>query len=569
MYTRILSNHHRVVTTQGAANLDVHSVGPHPIIRHFLDRMAFSRIVGGCLGTDRESLLNHSQTLSILIQNIILSPAPMYRIAEWAEPIDSKALGISESEKKSLNDDRVARSLDALTSSRSRSLFFRLALHIIKEFELQTQRIHHDTTTVTFHGSYEGSIQEPQIARGINKDHRPDLKQLVFGINVTADGAVPLTHQVLNGNRTDDTIHCNNVDQLRQLLGREEFIYVADSKLCTNKNLRHIDSYGGRFVTVLPRTRHEDKDFRDQLRKNKVSVRWRKSLELPNKRKRDVVDVYWMTSDGPNKTSEGYRIVWCRSSQKMEIDTKSRESNLERAEIALYELNSKLNRGKLRSKTEISKRVKIIQKGFYCEKFLKVRVSSRTQVSIRRLQRGRPRKDAPVKEIRSKMYFLEVQRDKESIRAEARTDGVFPLVTNLEKRGYAKKEVLLIYKYQPYVEKRHNLFKNELGVAPVYLKKPSRAAGLLHATFLAMILDALIERTVREGMIKHRIASIPILPEGRKSKTPTTARLMEMFNGVSWFEFKRGDEVVLFPIKLTDLQKQILLLLGIDSSVYQ
>ena len=129
MHTRQNGRSRRVVTPAGPANLRVHLIGPHPILTHFLDRMAFSRIVGSCLGTPREGLLDHAQTLATLVQNIILSPAPLYRIAEWAAPIDPMALGLSATEQKSINDDRVARSLDALSSPRARSLFFRLALH--------------------------------------------------------------------------------------------------------------------------------------------------------------------------------------------------------------------------------------------------------------------------------------------------------------------------------------------------------------------------------------------------------------------------------------------------------
>ena len=55
-------------------------------------------------------------------------------------------------------------------------MFFRLALRIIKDFKLETHRIHFDTTTVTLSGTYEGSRVEPRITFGYNKDHRPDLK---------------------------------------------------------------------------------------------------------------------------------------------------------------------------------------------------------------------------------------------------------------------------------------------------------------------------------------------------------------------------------------------------------
>jgi transposase len=513
-------------------------------------------------------ILDHAQTLAVFIQSILLSPAPLYRIAQWAQPIDPAALELSPSEKVSLNDDRVARSLDALVSVRARSLFFQLAVHIIEQFELDTGRIHHDTTTVTFHGQYRTSIREPRISRGINKDHRPDLKQLVFGLNVTADGAVPISHDVYSGNRSDDTVHRSNVEQLRLILRRTDFIYVADSKLATRKNLAYVAKYGGKFVTVLPRSRAEDKRFRQALREG-APVRWRRLLEIESQRRKDdPPDVYSSTADGPKVTSEGYRIVWVRSSLKMELDALAREASLERAEAQIVDLQARLNRGKLCKRASIKKKVQDLLRQHHCQHLLQVRIASQTHIRTQRLRRGRPRKDDPVKEIRTRLYHLEVRRNKEALRAEARTDGVFPLVTNLPPNVTPKKEVLLIYKFQPYVEKRHALLKSELEVAPVYLKKPRRAAGLVHALFLAMTLDALIERTLRQGMRREGIPALPILPEGRLTRTPTTARLLEMFSDVCWYEFERGGETVTFPIHLSPLQNDLLRLLGMDRSAY-
>ena len=83
-----------------------------------------------------------------------------------------------------------------------------------------------------------------------------------------------------------------------------------------------------------------------------------------------------------------------------------------------------------------------------------------------------------------------------------------------------------------------------------------------------MTLDALIERTVRSNMVRDSVESLPILPEGRKTKTPTTARILEMFSDVCWYEFERGGETVTFPIQLSPLQKQLLRLLDMDPSGY-
>ena len=41
-------------------------------------------------------------------------------------------------------------------------------------------------------------------------------------------------------------------------MGRPDFIYVADSKLCVTATMTHINGQGGHFVTVLPATRKEE-----------------------------------------------------------------------------------------------------------------------------------------------------------------------------------------------------------------------------------------------------------------------------------------------------------------------
>lgn len=563
MYTRQPPNIKH--SSAGSATLKVHLLGACPIILHFLDRMDLERIIQSCLPPRGSLALSHGKTLAVLVQNLIVSPAPLYRIAEWAKPFEASALGLSESEKDVLNDDRVARSLDALASEHGRSLFFRLALRMIKQFELETERIHFDTTTVTFHGQYKTSFKEPKITHGINKDHRPDLRQLVFGLNITSDGAVPLSHQVLSGNRTDDTVHRSNIDHLRQLLGREDFIYVADSKLCTANNLYHIARYGGKFVTVLPRTRREDKAFRERLRKMKV--RWHHILTIPGKCCKDnPPDVFYTSSEGPSRTKEGYRIVWIKSSQKALLDKERRLQSIEKAEIALVQLAAKLNKRNLKSRRRIGKAYKAILQKYNCQSFIDVTIRQKTQVVRRRLRRGRPSEKDAIEKISYPIFKLEFMRNKEGIRQESRTDGVFPLVTNLATA--AKKEILLIYKYQPYLEKRFSQLKTDHEIAPIYLKKPRRVAGLIHAYFIAIAASSLIERQVRKSMVKEKISELPLLPEGRVTKTPTAMRILEAFSDLCWYEFEGEKEKAVFPIKLSALQKQLLRLLGLPENFY-
>ena len=87
--------------------------------------------------------------------------------------------------------------------------------------------MHNDSTTVTFSGDYADAAQESRrrgqprlaITWGHNKDHRPDLKQLLFILTVSKDG-VPVYFQAKSGNVADDTTHRDTWDLLCKLVGR-------------------------------------------------------------------------------------------------------------------------------------------------------------------------------------------------------------------------------------------------------------------------------------------------------------------------------------------------------------
>lgn len=103
------------------------------------------------------------------------------------------------------------------------------------------------------------------ILHGHSKDHRPDLKQLVWILTISSDGAVLIACRIANGNVTDDTTHIATWDGLVNLLGRSDFLYVADSKLATKTNMDHIAKNNGRFISVLPATRKEVDAFKSYV----------------------------------------------------------------------------------------------------------------------------------------------------------------------------------------------------------------------------------------------------------------------------------------------------------------
>jgi transposase len=542
-------------------------IGAHPIIEHFIELLTLRGIIGTYMRSDKRMKLDDDKALTLLIHNILTTPHPLYEIQDWLKPLDEEQVGLVSEETKFIQDDRIGRALVRFYNSRHKDMFFRLALRAIKIFELDCSQIHQDTTTVTFAGKYPGWSAKELLTQGINKDHRPDLKQLVLGLNVTADGSVPILHQIYNGNQTDDRLHPANHKRLQKLLQRVDFIYVADCKLATEENLQKISAWGGLFVSVMPRTWKEDEQFRNKARKGKI--KWKHILSRKNNRYPDSkVDRYYV-ANGDYKTSHGYNLHWIRSTQKAEQDTETRQRHLERALEELRKLQPKLNRYNLKQRKQIKQRIKRILKEFHCQTLIEYEIHTTREYRRIYPKKGRPGKNAATRISWKQIFSISFGINKDAVDIDAKTDGVFPLITNLDDKTHKPKKVLEIYKFQPFLEKRNSQIKTYQEIAPIYLKKGERVIAFLHIHVMALMVATLIERKVRLAMKTKGISSLPIYPENRPCKTPTMFDIVRLFTGVERYEVSECDKINIFPAELTKTQKEVLMLLEVPMAHYQ
>jgi transposase len=516
--------------------------------------------------SDKRRKLDDGSILALLIHNILTTPQPLYEMQDWLQPLDAEKLGFEPHETAYIQDDRVGKSLANFYGSRHKDVFFRLALRAIKIFRLDCSQIHSDTTTVTFAGRYAGWSAQELLTYGKNKDHRPDLKQLVLGLSVTADGAVPIAHQIYSGNQTDDRLHPANHKALQKLLRRVDFIYVADSKLATEENLRTISAWHGRFVSVMPRTWKADEQFRAQVRRGAVT--WRHILSRRNNRQPDSkLDRYYV-AEGDHTTSHGYRLHWIRSTQKAEQDAETRARRLQRASEELRKIQTKINTYHLKRRRQIVQRVEDVLKQGECETLIAYQIHATREYKRIHRKKGRPTNDAPYQTVWKYVYSLSFAVDADAVKNAATTDGVFPLITNLDPATHPAKKVLELYKFQPFLETRHSQIKTYQEIAPVYLKNAERVVAFLHIHVMALMVAALIERKLRLAMRQQGISSLPIYPEDRPCTSPTMFDIVRLFRNVERYEVAVGDDINVFPAQLTDIQKQVLRLLEVPIAAY-
>ena len=126
--------------------------------------------------------------IGVVVRNLIVAHQPVYALGEWAAPYQPGLLDLGPTDAAALNDDRVGRMLDRLFDADRATLITEVVLRSIREFDIELSQLHNDSTTVTFSGVYQGATGRarggkatPVITHGHNKDHRPDLKQLLLG----------------------------------------------------------------------------------------------------------------------------------------------------------------------------------------------------------------------------------------------------------------------------------------------------------------------------------------------------------------------------------------------------
>jgi transposase len=531
------------------------ALGALPILDHVIAGIGLERFLTEALGHAR-----YARAILLLVKNIAVERNPLYAIAEWAAGYDPALVYGGN-----FGDDVLARALDRLFQADRASLLTHVVLRAVKAYAVELHQIHQDTTSVKLTGAYEKQHRRAvQLLRGYSKDHRPDLRQLVYELSVTRDGAIPILFKAHDGNRTDDTLHWENWQMLRGLIGRSDFLYVADSKLCVSETLLKLDRNQGHFITIVPRTRTEVDAFQQKVQD--ALVRWEKVLARRSGRKYERIDVYEVAS-GMYQLQEGFRLFWFRSSEKARRDWNEREDKIAAAMAQLQRLGDPERKKKPRTQAKLRKQAEAILARFAVAGWVKVDIALEEVVKFRQLTRGRASSHTVYRKIVRWRPHLNYSRDENAIAQAEWMDGIFPLTTNTQLDA---KAVLLAYKYQPKLEKRHALLKSGLQVAPVFLKKNSRIEALMFVYFLAQLVCALIERQLRNTMRERGLPHLPILPEGRPSATPTTEQVIRVFESRArhLLMSKEGQLVQTFADPLSLIQTQILSLLAISPKVY-
>jgi transposase len=231
------------------------SIGCAPILRHYFEKCKIAQIIDENAALDpRRTVLSHGQACVAMITGILCQVLALYDLCRFAENttlLDVILPGVSP---KEYFDDRLADTLDAISKHGLDNLEIPMTQHMLNEFNIACDAVHNDTTSASFYGRYDqpDTGDNINITYGFSKKHRQDLKQLVWSLSVSSDHGFPLFQQAYSGNTADVETYVEQWQNIIDLLGKSDFLFVTDSKIVTKENMAHIADNGGFFLAPVP-----------------------------------------------------------------------------------------------------------------------------------------------------------------------------------------------------------------------------------------------------------------------------------------------------------------------------
>ncbi len=547
-----------------------------PLLQRVEQRLGLKNILKHYIKSHGNEAVPAVDNLMLLVFNIACGRQPLYELDTWMAKLDNGLLNVhddslmqsplSNQPQGEFNDDRFARALDKLYHADRASMITDVAIRVVQATDVDLSQLHNDSTSIKTTGKMPGKTSAGlQFTHGHSKDHRPDLKQVVYSLTISADGAIPIHCKTYSGNTSDDTTHIETWNTLRHIAGKPDFLYVADCKVCTDKQLSHIVEYGGRVVTLMPNTWKESEIFKQKQRENPRSKQRILRRLIPNSDKQ-YESFYRMAGEHLTE-KRGYTLHWIYSTEKKKRDRLSREKRLKKVESELTDLMGKINARNLKSREQIQQRADDILESYSAQNFYHLDIGDVKQSEKVQIGKGRPGTHTQYCLKTSTIHTLSWTRNILALKKEEHVDGLFPILST--DKAMSAKEALVAYKYQPNIEKRFSQLKGIHHVAPTLFKKVERVEAILFLFYLALILQAVIEREVRQQMSSKGIEAIPLYPEHRLSYHPTTAKIFDQFQDVtvSYLTVK-GHLTREYRDELSPIQLQILELLKISQAEY-
>jgi transposase len=380
---------------------------------------------------------------------------------------------------------------------------------------LDLRLVCYDLTSTYFEGSTRPSDRFPSRAFGYSRDHRGDRPQVVVGLLCTGDG-IPIAHHVFAGETGDVTTLPGVLTDLQDRFGVGRICVVADRGLISDDNVDVVVGQG--FDHVFATRLHRDRTCAEALQRSvQPDATW-----VP------VVAARCAACDVT--LEDGRRAVVVASVARHRRDTTRTAELVARTEARLVALEQRVRAGRLVDAGRIGRAAqRILGPSGVARMF-----------------------DVEISQGRFIYHYDETAFDYEELLA-----GRYVLITSLTADQASTAQVVMAYRQLQAVERRFRVLKDFLHLRPVRHWTERRVHGHIAVCVYAAVIEALIERALRDADVRD-----PDLPDQHLS----AARALRELHRIRDVTLTAGDHTITVTTRRDPLQQRILTTLHVDTT---
>lgn len=480
--------------------------------------------------------------------------------------------------EKEATDDRLGILLTTLGEDEAQAVKLQkeMSQRVIQAFDLPTEVARYDTSSFSVHHAVPEAGEAPHqlLWFGHSKDKRPDLLQFKQGLGTLDPAGVPLVTHTLSGKTADDGLYLPAWWQIRQILGRNNFLMVADSKAAAIATRAAIASRGGCYLFPLPMTGQTPAWLREQVAQATVETITLPEVEDEKGQPKRVGEGFVVSRLMEHELSPNLSHTWQEQWFVTQSDSlrKKQQAGLQRRLTRTSQELESLRPKQDETELTFSERAAKVLVKRDVAAYFDVKVQETICIRKRYLKKGRPGPQTPYELETASQLNLVVTRQEEAIEAAMQLAGWRIHVSNATAEEMSLVQSVRYYRDEWLVEHGFHRFKNgSLPALPLYLRLPERIRGLMLLLFIALQALTLVEFVAKRSLADTNETIAGLVPGNPKMKTdrPSAERLLAAF-GQFHLLIRESETAVSVTLveALTPLQKRILALLHLPTSIY-
>jgi len=435
-----------------------------------------------------------------------------------------------------------------------------------------------DATTVS--GDHEvtaGGL----VQFGHSKDDptRPQIKVMMGSLDPLG---MPLSTDVLSGERADDGFYIPMMERIRTGLNKTGLLFVGDCKMSALDTRAYLARHQDWYLSPLPLTggTAEAMDAWITTGVTKGEAGELEQIVRTNDRGHQVLaaegyefERTCSAPDGNGTWSE--RVLVVRSPMHATQQAAGLEKRLRHAETQLAALTPPRGRGKrqITDEATLVEAIDLVLKEHRVVGLLSLAWEQQVEQTTQYVGRGRGSVHREQRVLQKIRYHIpRITRQTDTIAALTQRFGWKAFVTNAGPTRLSLQAAVLCYRHEYRVERIFHRLKSRVHIAPLFVKLNEQIEGLTYLLTLGVRVLTVMEFVLRRSL-QYEQASLPSLhPENKQKRTdtPTAERILKAFSGISLTIIKNtaGEDILRRLTPLSGLQEDILQRLGLGATLY-